>query len=561
MQNLIEGKSPIFYRNSIIFLGIIGLVGFLIRFFYFPEGIPITLDGALHFWYANDLSLSGTFPANVFGIKVINNGWPTFLSIFFYFFNSDNFLHYNDLQRYITTIISVITIIPVFILCRKFCGNGLSLLGTVFFVFQPRIVENSLLGITDPLFILLELSCLVLFLQNNWKLKYLSFAFLALACLVRYEGIVLILPLSFLFLFKNRRDKTIILKFLIVISIFLLVLLPMLFVRMDTMGYDGVFSHSVSAVETYTDPLSPAKIIHGDKAVFSLIKSTALAVFPIFFIFLPLGIFGFFRKRNFDKYVILLFLIFMSLPVIYASVREITEPRYFLTLFPILSLFSIYTVKEITRKFNKTKLIPIIIGITVLSLSIVYLDYTKIDYQHELEAYQIGLEVHKRASIINGYFPEVKYAHGKDDVFWNLGTFPVLQSETERKVYGVRNYDYVTCLKENALQTGCAQYEYTSLNEFIAKTNSEIKKLVNNPALNVVGKPSEFIGAGKNNSLTHIVADENPNRPEFLKDVFKNEEKFPYLTKIYDSSEHGYEYHLKIFRIDYEKFEPIEEFN
>ena len=251
----------------------------------------------------------------------------------------------------------------------------------------------------------------------------------------------------------------------------------------------------------------------------------------------------------------------MSLPIIYACVREIAEPRYFLTLFPILSLFSIYTVKEITRKFDKTKLISIIIGITVLSLSIVYLDYTKIDYQHELEAYHIGLEVHKRASVINGYFPEVKYAHGKDDLFWNLETFPVLQSETERKVYAVRNYDYVTCLKENALQTGCAQYEYTSLNEFIAKTNSEIKKLENDPTLNVVGKPSEFIGVSKNNSLTHIVADENPNRPEFLKDVFKNEEKFPYLTKVYDSSEHGFEYHLKIFRIDYEKFESIEEFN
>jgi hypothetical protein len=46
-----------------------------------------------------------------------------------------------------------------------------------------------------------------------------------------------------------------------------------------------------------------------------------------------------------------------------------------------------------------------------------------------------------------------------------------------------------------------------------------------------------------------------------LKDVFKNEEKFPYLTKIYDSSEHSYEYHLKIFRIDYKKFQSITQFN
>ena len=191
MQNLIESDSKIFSKNTIIFLGIIALSGFLIRLVYFPEGIPIILDGADSFWYASDLSISGTFPHD----SISNNGWPTFLSVFFSFFNSENFLDYMKLQRYVTVIISVSTIIPVFILCRKFCGYKLSLLGALLFVFQPRIVENSLGGLSEPLFIFLELSCLVLFLQNNWKFKYLSFAFLALACLVRYEGIVLIIPL------------------------------------------------------------------------------------------------------------------------------------------------------------------------------------------------------------------------------------------------------------------------------------------------------------------------------------------------------------------------------
>ena len=156
------------------------------------------------------------------------------------------------------------------------------------------------------------------------------------------------------------------------------------------------------------------------KLYLTLINSTARAVFPIFFIFLPLGIFGFFRHRNFDKYVILLFLIFMSLPIIYASIREMAEPRYYLTLFPILSLLSLYTVKEITRKIDKTKLILIITGITILSLSIVYLDYTKIDYQHELEAYHIGLEVHKRTFVINKYAPEDKYVHNKDLKYFGI---------------------------------------------------------------------------------------------------------------------------------------------
>ena len=502
MQNLIESKFKIFSRNAIICLGIIGLVGFLIRFFYFPEGIPITLDGALYFWYANDLSISGTFPENV---NVPNNGWPTFLSVFFYFFNSEYFLDYMELQRHLTIIISVVTIIPIFILCRKFCGNGLSLLGASLFVFQPRIIENSLSGLTEPLFILLELTCIVLFLQNDFKFKYLSFAFLALACLVRYEGIGLIIPLSILFLLINRADKKIILRYFIAMSIFLLVLLPMVFVRMDTMGYDGVTSHSISAI-TGIGKNSTTYL-----GIISFIKSVAIGIFPIFFVLLPLGFFGFFRNRNFDKYTILLFLIFLLMPIIYASSRGIAEPRYLLTLFPIFSLIAIYTVKEITKKFNRDKLISIIFVIAILLSSIFYLDYNKIDYEYELDAYHVGLEVSKRTSVINDYHPEIKYVHNKIDVVSHLGTFPVLSSEIKQKV--------------KLIETR----EYDSLNE--------------------------FIDYGKNEGLTHIVADENEKRQQFLKDVFYNEKKFPYLTKIYDSSEQGYAYHLKIFRIDYEKFE------
>ena len=504
MKNEIDCESKIFSKNTIICLGIIGLVGFLIRFFYFPDGIPITLDGTLYFWYANDLSVSGTFPTNV---DLVNNGWPTFLSIFFSFFNSENFLDYMMLQRYVTIIISVATIIPVFILCRKFCGNKLSLIGALLFAFQPRIIENSLSGLSEPLFILLELVCLVLFLQNNFKFKYVSFAILALACIIRYEGIVLLIPLSVLFLVVNREYKKNVSRYFLAISIFLLVLLPMAFVRMNTVGYDGIASHSIAAVST----------IGQDSTIYlgisSLIESTGLSVFPIFFALLPLGFFGFFKNRNFDKYTVLLFLIFMLMPIIYASSRGITEPRYLLVLFPIFSLISIYTIKEITEKFDKTKFVLIIFVVGILLSSIVFLDYNIVDYEHELEAYDIGLEVSRNTSVISDYHPESKYAHNKIDVATNLETFPILSSEIKQKVKLIETYGF------------------HSLNEFIVY--------------------------GEREGLTHIVVDDNQNRSEFLKDVFGNEEKYVYLSKIYDSSEHGYDYHLKIFRIDYEKFDSV----
>jgi len=504
MQNLIDSESKIFSRNTIVCLGIIALAGFLIRLFYFPDGIPLILDGATYFWYANDLSVSGTFPNNV---DLVNNGWPTFLSIFFSFFNSENFLDYMMLQRYVTIIISVATIIPVFILCRKFCGNELSLIGALLFAFQPRIIENSLSGLSEPLFILLELVCLVLFLQNNFKFKYVSFAILALACIVRYEGIVLLIPLSVLFLVVNREYKKNISRYFLAISIFLLVLLPMAFVRMNTTGYDGIVSHSIAAAST----------IGQDSTIYlgisSLIESTGVSVFPIFFALLPLGFFGFFKNRNFDKYTVLLFLIFMLMPIIYASSRGITEPRYLLVLFPIFSLISIYTIKEITEKFDKTKFVLIIFVVGILLSSIVFLDYNIVDYEHELEAYDIGLEVSRNTSVISDYHPESKYAHNKIDVATNLETFPILSSEIKQKVKLIDTSGFY------------------SLNEFIVY--------------------------GERKGLTHIVVDDNQNRSEFLKDVFGNEEKYVYLSKIYDSSEHGYDYHLKIFRIDYEKFDSV----
>ena len=239
----------------------------------------------------------------------------------------------------------------------------------------------------------------------------------------------------------------------------------MLFVRMDTLGYDGVFSHTAHNLEVSA---SGAQMVMSEAGL-SLIKSTALAVFPILFIFLPLGIFGFFRNRNFDKYVVLSFLVFLSLPVIYAAMREISDPRYFLALFPILSLFSFFSVKEIISRFDNDKLIMVIVVTAVLSLSIVYLDYTKLDYQHELDAYHIGLEIHKRTSLINEYPPEDKYVHNKDQIFWNIGTFPVLQSETERKVKVVITDDHATCAKENELESLVTSG--TIMNRFYEKGN------------------------------------------------------------------------------------------
>ena len=59
---------------------------------------------------------------------------------------------------------------------------------------------------------------------------------------------------------------------------------------------------------------------------------------------------------------------------------------------------------------------------------------------------------------------------------------------------------------------------------------------------------------GNNYDLDHLVLDGKANRPDFLKDVYSNEQKYPYLIKEFDSEELGFRYHVKIFKIDYNKF-------
>jgi hypothetical protein len=58
--------------------------------------------------------------------------------------------------------------------------------------------------------------------------------------------------------------------------------------------------------------------------------------------------------------------------------------------------------------------------------------------------------------------------------------------------------------------------------------------------------------------LTHLVIDDAETRPDFLKNVFYNEEKYPYLIKVFDSKDYNNKINLKIFKIDYELFNSLQ---
>ena len=114
----------------------------------------------MYFLYASEINYVGTLPTSW---SPANNGWPSFVALFFSLFSLEDVFSYMQLQRFISIILSVLTIIPIYYLCKKFFTKEYALLGVTFFAFEPRLIQNSLLGITEPLFILLETLAIVFF--------------------------------------------------------------------------------------------------------------------------------------------------------------------------------------------------------------------------------------------------------------------------------------------------------------------------------------------------------------------------------------------------------------
>ena len=122
----IETKLEFFIQKPYITLLIVGFVSLFIRLCYVPWKIPLTLDSLRYFLYATDTSILGHLPI---GSDLANSGWPILLSIFFSIFHYNNFTDYMVLQRLISISISVLTIIPVYLLCRRYFERGLSIVG------------------------------------------------------------------------------------------------------------------------------------------------------------------------------------------------------------------------------------------------------------------------------------------------------------------------------------------------------------------------------------------------------------------------------------------------
>ncbi len=504
----IERRLDFLVNNVIVSLVIICAASLFLRFYYFPYGIPLTLDATSYFWYAIDTNVLGHFPTHY---KFPNTGWPMLLSFFFAVVHSNNFIDYMTVQKLVTVSISVITVIPVYFLCRKFFSRSISLIGTMLFAFEPHIIQNSMLGIADPLYVLLVTTSFVLLQSSSKKLVYLSFVIAALGALVRYEGMLFVVVLTIIFFARFRKEQKVVLRYALALGVYVLVLVPILYVRIQNTGDDGLTSHIIEGVivtnriASSQSDISPSLILFAVNGLQNLVKYTGWIMIPYFVIFVPVGVVLGFKRKNSHYFGIILSMIVLSIPALYAYAREIQETRYLLVLIPFFSILTLFLVDSITSKTSRHKLFGILLIVSVFTSSWIFLELKKTDLEHEHEAFAISQQVAQLTKVTNVYYPESKYL--KVATIGN--NFPILSSAATPP-------------------TVTLSTDYTSV--------------------------ADFIKNNKDAGLTHIIADDNQNRPNFLKDLFSNEEKYPYLIKEFDSLDHGFKYHVKIYKIDYEKF-------
>ena len=76
----------------------------------------------------------------------------------------------------------------------------------------------------------------------------------------------------------------------------------------------------------------------------------------------------------------------------------------------------------------------------------------------------------------------------------------------------------------------------------------------------------EYFELLKKQKVTHLLLDKENNVKLIddelrihLRDIFKNEQNYPFLIKEYDSKENGFKYHLKLFKIDYIYYEQLKD--
>ena len=544
-------KETITTKYVIVSLVIIASISIILKLYTMDFSFPINSD-SLAYSLAAISHTNGDFSQSSHrGV-----GWSMFVSIFYSLINSDNFLIYSNTIKILSVSVATSTIFLVYLLGRKFFNQKYSLVVAALFAFEPHLNYNSGFGLSEPLYHLAIIGAFYFLMNKDTKFIIPSLLLAGAVWWIRFNGITFFIILLIIYFATKRNSPNFYRNLFLAIVIFLAVVSPMLSQRADQFGDPLYFAYSqyvftgsyekVISIE-YENTATSATDYITENGLFSFIQTFIVngiynimnviwkISFPYLFILLPFGIIFSFRAFDQEKKTIFANWIFIiiSLASLIITFALIPEKRYLFFIFPFLIILCTIPIQRVTEyglsTFSFTKkqknVFLVLVLITVLILSIWFtLRYEQTDPTLENEKYRFAEYVMQN---FNGN--SLREFGGSLDY---LKLQYVLNS-----IDGFKNCKWHS--------TELCNYD---------KDNGYLR------IITITGNSvEEIVRKGENYDLKYIISNEGKNEFHgFVDEIYFNEEEFPFLVKIFDSTNEGFEkLKIKVFKIDYEKFHTL----
>ena len=541
-----ETKLQLSRSNVVLYLILIVIISLGLKLYLVDFSLPVNSDNLSY--VLNGIAHSnGDFDHS----PSRSIGWSLFLSPFFSLMNSNDFLDYSNVAKIISIGVSTTTIFLIYKVGRKFFDERYSLVAACLFAFLPQLNYNSVMALSEPLFIFSILASFYFLLNDKSKFIIPALAFVGFSYWIRLNGIIFFLIISLTYILTFKKSRIFLRNYGIGLVIFLIIISPILLQKYEQFGdpfyssyQDKMFSNNyeelISNLSSNTEASASSYIENNGildfmytffiSGIFNSMIMLSKLSFPYIFILIPFGILFSFRafdqKSQYTKanwIFILSSILFMSF-----ILSVVPEKRFLLFLMPFLVLSSVIPIHRVTEyglstfslaRNQKNAFLVIVIFIVIILSGLFTLRYEKLDP---------GLE--------NEKMDFAQYA------------LENLHGNTLRDFGGGTDYiNSVILLDYNNFQ----DFKISSLAD-----DTERSKLAYQEIGVSASNIEDLILKGEPLNLNYLISNQHDTfYYPFVDQVYHNEEQYPYLIKIFDSHEHGYEkLKIKVFEIDYEKF-------
>ena len=480
-------------------------------------------------------------------------GWSLFVSIFFGFIDSENFIDYSNTIRSLSIGVATFSIPMMYVVGRKFFDERYSIVLASLFAFEPHLNYNSGFGLSEPLFHLAIIGSFYFILNKNTRFVLISLFLAGIAYWIRINGVFVFIVITIIYFITLRGSPNLFRNYGLGVVLFLLVISPILSERNEEFGdpFYSVYKNIIFAgspellySELHTKTTSsPFDYIEENglpsfiqtfilQGFYNSLQTISVLSFPFLFILIPFGIIFSFRafdqNQNYIKANWIFILVSLASLTIVMSV--ISDRRFMLYLLPFLMIFSVIPIQRVTEyglstfSFSRRQkdIFIIVIIITIIFLSSLFMirygtPYHVLDNE-KLEFSEYALN-NLQGVVLRDWGGSLDYVR----------YLTITESPEKFKSYEINSK---IPDKENSFKVSSAPYGETL---------------------------EELISDGEKYDLKYIIANQKKGLYHpFTDELYNNYNQYPYLKKIFDSDEFGFKkLKIKVFEIDYEKFNKL----